>query len=98
MGLQPDYRRGHWLGTAIVYITLGLVFLFFALGLWRRSRRAAIAWCITVSVISAVWLVLFVLRPLPYGFQQIPFGEVAFLIVLAVVSWLVVRSHHAKAI
>jgi len=45
-----------------------------------------------------VWLVLFILRPLPYGFQQIPFGEVAFLIVLAIVSWLVVRSHHAEAI
>ncbi|PYV62798.1 MAG: hypothetical protein DMG97_39470, partial [Acidobacteria bacterium] len=29
MGLRPDHWRGNWLGTAIVYITLGLVFLFF---------------------------------------------------------------------
>ena len=98
MGLQPDHWRGHWLGTALVYISLGVTFLCFTIGLWRGSRSAAIAWCITVNVISAVWLVLFVLRPLPYGFQQIPFSEVAFLIVLAVISWFIVRSHHAKAI
>jgi hypothetical protein len=43
MGLQPDLWRGHWLGTSIVYIALGLMFLCFAVGLWRRSRRTAIA-------------------------------------------------------
>ena len=99
MGLQPDHWRGHWLGTAIAYVALGFTFLCFAVGLWRRSHRAAFAWCITVSVLSAVWLALFLLHPLPYGFQQIPFGEVAFLIALTTVSWVVIRSQqHAKAI
>ena len=99
MGLQPNHWRGHWLGTAVVYITLGFMFLFFAIGLWRRSRRMALAWCITVSALAAVWLLLFFLQPLPYGFQQAPFGEVAFLISLSVVSWVLVQSqHHAKAI
>ena len=99
MGLQPDRWRGHWLGTALVYISLGVTFLCFAIGLWRGSRSAAIAWCITVTVISAVWLVLFVLRPLPYGFQQIPFHEVAFLIGLSGVSWFFVRrQQHARTI
>jgi len=99
MGLRPDHWRGNWLGTAIVYITLGLVFLFFALGLWRRSRRATVAWCITVSALAAVWLLLFLLQPVPYGFQQIPFGEVAFLVALSAVSWVLCRSHHyAKGI
>jgi hypothetical protein len=65
-----------------VYISLGVTFLCFAIGLWRGSRSAAIAWCMRVNVI----------------FQQIPFSEVAFLIVLAVISWFIVRSHHAKAI
>ena len=99
MGLQPDHWRGNWLGTTIVYVLLGFTFLCFAVGLWRRSHRAAFAWCITVSVLSAVWLVLFFLHPLPYGFQQIPVGEVAFLITLCVVSWILVRrQQHAKAI
>ena len=99
MGLQPDHWRGNWLGTTIVYVLLGFTFLCFAVGLWRRSHRAAFAWCITVSVLSAVWLALFLLHPLPYGFQQIPFGEVAFLIAFSIVSWVVIRSHqHAKAI
>ena len=99
MGLQPAHWRGHWLGTSVAYIALGLTFVFFALGLWRRSRCTAIAWCITVSALSAVWLTLFVLQPFPYGFQHIPFGEVAFLIALSVLSWLLVRrQQHAKAI
>jgi len=99
MGLQPDHWRGHWLGTAIAYVALGFTFLCFAVGLWRRSHRAAFAWCITVSVLSLVWLALFLLHPLPYGFQQIPFGDVAFLIALTTVSWVVIRSQrHAKAI
>jgi hypothetical protein len=99
MGLQPDYWRGHWLGTAIIYIALGFMFLGFSVGMWRRSRRAAFGWCITVSALSSLWLLLFLLHPLPYGFQQIPFGEVAFLVALSIVSWVVVRSqHHAKAI
>ena len=98
MGLQPDHWRGHWLGTAVAYIVLGITFFCFAIGLWRRSRRAATTWCITVTLIAAVWLVLFLVHPLPYGFQQISFGEVAFLIALAIISWSVVRSHHAKAI
>ena len=99
MGLQPDHWRGHWLGTAIAYVALGFTFLCFAVGLWRRSHRAAFAWCITVSVLSAVWVALFLLHPLPYGFQQISFGEVAFLIALTTVSWVVIRSQqHAKAI
>jgi hypothetical protein len=90
MGLQPDHWRGHWLGTAVAYFALGLAFLCFAVGLWRRSPRAAVAWCITVSVLSAVWLALFFLQPLPYGFQQIPVGEVTFLVGLSVVSWFMV--------
>jgi hypothetical protein len=99
MGLQPDHWRGHWLGTAVVYVALGLVFLSFTIGLWRRSRRATVAWCITVSALAIVWLLLFLLQPLPYGFQQIPFGEVAFLVALSAVSWVLCRSqHHAKAI
>lgn len=99
MGMQPDHWRGHWLGTAVAYFALGLAFLCFAVGLWRRSRRAAIAWCITVSALSAVWLALFFLQPLPYGFQQIPVGEVAFLIALSIVSWFILRrQQHAKAI
>ena len=51
MGLQPDHWRGHWLGTALVYISLGVTFLCFAIGLWRGSRSAAIAWCMRVNVI-----------------------------------------------
>src|SRR4051794_35368400 len=61
MGLQPDHWRGHWLGTAVAYIALGITFICFAIGLWRRSRSAAIGWCITVSVVSVVWLALFLL-------------------------------------
>src|SRR6266403_2973067 len=87
MGLQPNHWRGHWLGTAIAYTVLGLTFLCFAVGLWHRSQRTAIAWCITVSALSAVWIALFFVQPFPYGFQQISFGEVAFLIVLSVFSW-----------
>jgi hypothetical protein len=98
MELQRDHWRGHWLGAAVVYIVLGITFFCFAIGLWRHSRRAAITWCITVTLIAAVWLVLFLVHPLPYGFQQIPFIEVAFLVALAIISWLVVRGHHAKAI
>jgi hypothetical protein len=99
MQLQPDQWRGHFLGWSVAYIALGLMFLFFTVGLWRRSRRAAIAWCITVRALSAVWLALFFLQPLPYGFQQIPVGEVAFLLALSIVSWFIVRrQQHAKAI
>ena len=98
MGLHPDHWRGHWLGTAVAYIVLGITFLCFSIGLFRRSRRAANTWCITVTLIAAVWLVLFLVHPLPYGFQQISFGEVAFLVALATISWSVVRSHHAKTI
>ena len=43
-------------------------------------------------------LCFLILRPLPYAFRQIPFSEVAFLIVLAVISWFIIRSHHAKVI
>jgi hypothetical protein len=99
LGLQPEHWRGHWLGTSVAYIALGLTFVCFALGLWRRSPSAAIAWCITVSALSAVWIALFVIQPLPYGFQQIPLGEVAFLIALSVLSWVVVRrQRYTKAI
>ncbi len=99
MGLQPDHWRGHWLGTSIAYVALGFTFVCFAIGLWRRSRRTAIAWCISVSALSVVWLALFVIQPLPYGFQQIPLGEVAFLIALSVLSCVVVRrQRHAKPI
>ena len=98
-GLQPDHWRGHWIATAIVYFAVGLIFLCFAVGLRRRSLRTGIAWCITVSALSGVWLVLFFLQPFPYGFQQIPFGEVGFLIALSVVSWFIVRrQQQAKAI
>src|SRR5215475_6506040 len=69
MGLQPDHWRGHWLGTSIAYFTLGMAFVCFAVGLWRHLRRAAFAWCITVSALSILWLVLFFFQPLPYGFQ-----------------------------
>jgi hypothetical protein len=97
MGLQPDHWRGHWLGTSIAYIAFGFTFVCFAIGSWRRSRRTAIAWCITVSALSAVWLALFLIQPLPYGFQQISLGEVAFLIALSVLSWVIVRrQRHAK--
>ncbi len=99
MGLQPNHWRGHWVATAIAYFAVGFIFLCFAVGLWRRSLRTGIAWCITVSALSVGWLVLFFLQPFPYGFQQIPFGEVGFLIVLSVVSWVVIRrQQHAKAI
>src|SRR3954465_6776721 len=99
MGLQPNHWRGHWLGTAVGYLALGFTFLFFAVGLWCRWRRIAIAWCITVSALSAVWLALYFLQPFPYGFEQILFGEVAFLIVLSILSWFLVRRQlHAKAI
>jgi len=99
MGLQPDHWRGHWLGTSIAYIAIGFTFVCFAIGLWRRSRRIAIVWCIAVSALSAVWLALFVIQPLPYGFQQIPLGEVAFLIAFSVLSCLIVRrQRRAKAI
>lgn len=99
MGLQPDHWRGAWLGTSIAYFGLGLTFVCFAVGLWRRSRRSAIAWCLTVSALSAVWLALFLLQPFPYGFQRIPFGEVASLFALTIVSWIAVRRQQcAKAI
>lgn len=92
MGLQPDHWRSHWLGTAVVSITLGMVFFCFAIGLWRRSHRTAIAWSITVSGLALLWLLLFLLHPLPYGFQQTGWGEVAFLFALSVVSWLLVHT------
>jgi hypothetical protein len=99
MGLQPEHWRGHWLGTSVAYIALGFTFVCFAFGLWRRSPSAATAWCITVSALSAVWIALFVIQPLPYGFQEIPLGEVTFLIALSLLSWIVVRKQrHRKAI
>jgi hypothetical protein len=99
MGLRPDHWRGHWVGTAVVYIALGFTFVCFAVGMWRRSRGAAFTWCITVSALSLVRFLLFLLHPLPYGFEQIHFYEVAFLVALSIVSWVVVRSQqHAKAI
>jgi len=99
MGLQPNHWRGHWLGTAVGYLALGFTFLFFAVGLWCRWRRIAIAWCFTVSALSAVWLTLFVLQPFPYGFQHIPFREVALLTAPSALTCLLVpRPQHAKAI
>jgi hypothetical protein len=100
MGLQPDHWRGHWLGTAVVYIILGLAFLGFATPLWRRSLRAAMSWCIVVSFAAALSVLLFVVQPLPYGFQQTSVGEVVFLIALSLLSWFIIRAqrHHAKAI
>jgi len=99
MGLQPDHWRGHWLGTAVMYGSIGLTFLCFPVGLWRHSRGTAIAWCITVSTLSAVWFALFLVQPFPYGFQQIPFHEVALLIGLSGVSWFFVRrQQHARTI
>ena len=94
MGLQPDHWRGHWVGTTVAYITLGIVFFSFAVGLWRRSRRAAFAWSITISGVAVLWLLLFLLHPLPYGFQQIGWGEVAFFFALSVASWLLVHTRH----
>ena len=99
MGLQPDHWRGHWLGTAGAYIVLGAAFVCFAIGLWRYSRRVATAWCFTVTALSALSLVLFLLHPLPYGFQQVSLGEVVILTALSAVSWLVARGQqHAKTI
>jgi len=101
MGLQPDHWRSHWVATAVVYIAVGLTFMCFAVGLRRGSRRVASAWCITVTALSVVWLPLYLLHPLPFGFQQVPFVEVAFFVGLSLVSWLLIRSHqrrHAKGI
>jgi Kef-type K+ transport system membrane component KefB len=97
MGLDPYRWRAHWLGTSVFLLALGIILIVIAIGLWRRSSWAAKAWIAASVFLVAAYAVLYLLKPLPYGFEQGTLPEFLLLLAVAVVSCFIFWRNSTKS-
>ena len=93
-GTSIEQYQLHWNSTLVV----GSLSIILGVAIWRGSRTALRIWLGLVVAISAAQVLLLVLRPLPFGFEQvdiIDFGIQTAVLLVSVV--LIVRLKRQEA-
>jgi hypothetical protein len=94
--IDPQQFHRHWFGSSVFVIFLGIVFLVLAAGLWARSGAAGIAWLVFITALTIFCLILYMFRPMPFGFQQGSLAEFLLLFVLSITSYIILRPRRTS--